>query len=156
MVDRREDALLAQVRKQLGHVVAEPLDLGVLRLGDAQYTEMHAHRIVREDAGDLGANDDVRTVGDRERAIDPVMVRDRDEVHPPRLRAAIDSFGGVVGLLQEPIERTDRRAARVDGMNVRVQLHTASCRLWGALERAALCWAQSASDEDQRQNRRVA
>ena len=77
--------LLPQVRQQLAHVVAQPLDLAMLRGVDARDAEVHAHAVVREHAGHFAADDDVGPIGEAERAADLVVVGDRDEIHAARL-----------------------------------------------------------------------
>jgi hypothetical protein len=45
VIERREDALLFEVRQSLADVGSQTLNLVVLPLGDSEHTEMHAHAV---------------------------------------------------------------------------------------------------------------
>ena len=98
--------------QQFADVATEALHVAVLHLVEPQHAEVDADAVVREHAGDLAADDHVGPVGDRERAGDAVVVRDRDEVHAARLGAPVDPFGRVVRLAQQAA-----RQRIVDGPN---------------------------------------
>ena len=83
---------LLQVRQQLPHVVPKALHLPVLLEGQSQHTEMHANAVVGKAAGDFAADDHVRPIGDRQRAVDTVVVGDGHEIHASRLGPPVHAF----------------------------------------------------------------
>ena len=132
VVERGEDALLPEIRQQLADVVPQPLDLAMLRSLMPSTPRWTRTSSSGNDAGDFAADDDVGTIGDGQRAVDRVVIGDRDEIHPARLGAPIDALGRVVRLVHDQRERIDRRAARVHRVHVGVELHAGSSeRPWG-------------------------
>jgi hypothetical protein len=88
VVQRGEDALLLEIRKELAYVVSQPLNLGMLRLADPEHTEVHTDVVVRKHASHFAADDHVRTIGNRQGPIDAIMIGDRDQIPKrPRIQA---------------------------------------------------------------------
>jgi hypothetical protein len=93
MIEREKDPRFAQPRRHVEHVPPEPLHIGVQPLGHPVDPQVHFEVAVRQPARHLLADDDVRGVRSPieqfERAVDRVMVGDRDQIHSTRFRQPI-------------------------------------------------------------------
>ena len=127
VVDAREQALLSQVRQQLGDVFSEPLDLAVLRLVEAEHAEVQPDAVFRKARRHLASGNHVGAVGNARDARDDVVIGDRDQVHPARLGEAIHPLHRVVRFAHHARERPDRRVSGMRRVNVGIQLHATSC-----------------------------
>jgi hypothetical protein len=78
-------------------------------------------QVLGEPAGQLFADEHVVARGDALRALDRVVVGDRDEVHPAALGLGVNFVGGAVALGQE-IALSTTSAARFGGFAVAVQV----------------------------------
>jgi hypothetical protein len=101
----------------------------VLDFVQPEHAEMHADAVFGKHARDLAADEHVGPVGQHQRAANLVMVGDGDEVHAPRLGAAVHALGRVVRLAEQAAEMTDRRTAGIRRVDVRVDFHGSSCRV---------------------------
>jgi hypothetical protein len=104
-------ARAAAYRHQDGDIVAPPINLGELVARDVEDAEMDVDGVPREVSRDLAPDDDVRQMGQPPRALDGVVIGDRDEIHAARLGQAVDALRGVVRLADEVRQRPDVRHA---------------------------------------------
>jgi hypothetical protein len=74
-------ARAAAYRHQDGDIVAPPINLGELVARDVEDAEMDVDGVPREVSRDLAPDDDVRQMGQPPRALDGVVIGDRDEIH---------------------------------------------------------------------------
>jgi hypothetical protein len=105
---------VADARLEVAGAVLERL---VVRGRDPVAEDVDRLALAAEPHGELLGDEDVRTVGDLEAAVDGVVIGDRHEVHPPALGELVDLLGGSRALRQAegPLdpELGDRRGARV-------------------------------------------
>ena len=126
VVDHGEDLLLAQVRQERRDVVTAPVDFGELLGRDVEHAQVDVDLVPGKVRGHLAADHDVREVGQPHRPLDRIVVRDRHEVHPARLRQTVDPLRRVVRLPDDVRQRPDVRHARVVRVDVGVELHVSS------------------------------
>jgi hypothetical protein len=118
---RVDDRLVVEVIAQGVDVVAQTLDLGVLRLGHSGDQAVDHAAVLGERHRHLRGQEDPRQVGDLEGTGDGVVVADGDEVHAPRAAGAVE-----LERLGEALRRRDSakeplvRTVGVFGVNVQV------------------------------------
>ena len=88
MVDGRGDPLLGEVREERLGIAPARLQLRVLRLGDPEgvHVELAAAFQVH---GELHGKEALREVREPHRALDRVVVGERDEVHSAKARPLV-------------------------------------------------------------------
>lgn len=121
--DEVGDPLLVQVGGQLVDVFPDPHQVPEDALGDVEDDHVDLAVVLREVAGQLGAQEGPRQVGDLQGAADGVVVGDGDVVHPEFLGAVVDEAGGGVALRAvELAQRPVGRLVGVGGVDVQVGL----------------------------------
>ena len=112
-VDRVGDAVGDPPRLDVGgnvvDVARERLQLGVLLAVDAVDEQVELAVVLGEPAGEFFADEHVRPIGDRQHALDRVVIGDRDEVHAAQARLLGDVLGPGIAL------RTADRVERLFG-----------------------------------------
>ena len=97
VIQREEDAGLAQRRRHLEDVAPQRLDARVQRLGHAVDAEVHLDRRVGEPAGHFFGHEEVVGAGmavqELEAPVDAVVIGDGDEIHAARFGDAVDVLG---------------------------------------------------------------
>jgi hypothetical protein len=91
--DRVEDVLVQQVLPEAVEVVPQPLDLGVLLLGDPEHQAVDGAAVFGKPGGHLRGEEHPRQVGDLQGSGHRVVVADGDEIHPACPAGAVDGFG---------------------------------------------------------------
>jgi hypothetical protein len=87
---RASDLPVEEVLGDGAHVVRQLVQPGVVVGRDAVAEDVDLLGLAREAGGQLLGDEDVRPVGDLERARDRVVIRDRHEVHAPALGQLVD------------------------------------------------------------------
>jgi hypothetical protein len=122
--ERARDLVVVQVLGDLLDVVGVGLQPLVVVGGDAVAEDVHRLRLALEPGGELLGDEDVRAVGDLQRAGDRVVIGDRHEVHPPALGQLVDLLGAR-GALGQPERALDPELRELRGGRVAVQVHPA-------------------------------
>ena len=134
--ERAGDLAFVQVRRDDLDVVAVRLQPLVVVGRDAEAQHVHLLRLAAERDGELLGHEHAGAVGDRQRAVDRVVVGDRDEVHAAPLGERVDLFRrrGALGqpergLDPEPGDRgRGRVAVQVDPAGRAVRIRHRTCR----------------------------
>ena len=115
--ERARDLPLAEVLRDHLDVVRVGLQPVVVVGRDAEAEDVHGLRLAGEARGQLLGDERVGTVGDRQRAVDRVVVGDRHEVHAAALGEGVDLLGrrGALGQAERAgdAELGDRGGGRV-------------------------------------------
>ena len=82
MRDGVREILRGQILLQVENILPDRLHLAVLGLSDSPDEQMHFAAIVGKPRADLLRDENPGPVGDFEAAFDPVVIRERDEIHP--------------------------------------------------------------------------
>ena len=90
--ERVHEAALAEEGDELVDRAAVGLKVGVVLLGQVPHEDVQRRRVLGEAGRDLDREEGVLEVRDPQRALDRVVVGDRDEVHPPSPRHAVDAL----------------------------------------------------------------
>ncbi len=99
---RVDDVLAEHVVAKVVNVLADFLDRAELFLADPADQAVDFAAILGKVGRDLGRQEGAGQMGDLQRAVDAVVVRNRDELHPPLPRPAVD-----FQRLDEAFGRTD-------------------------------------------------
>jgi hypothetical protein len=115
------EAALAQERDELHHGSTTRLEFAMVLLGEVPDEDVERNPLALELRGHLDREERVGKVRDPQRALQRVVIRNRDEIHPAALAHAVDALGFGVGLAEPcPAERV---VAAVGGVaRVRVQV----------------------------------
>ncbi len=132
MIEREEGPLRSQIRGRVEDVAAQRLDLAVDPLVDAVRAEVDPEIDIGKAALDFLADEEIVGIGmpveEVEAAADAVVIRDRHEIHAPRLRRRIDLLGPRVA-----IERAQKPEMPGEAGMARVQVQI------GAQESGLVC-----------------
>ena len=119
--ERAGDLALVQVGGDDLDVAGVRLEPVVVVRRDAEAEHVDALRLAAEGGGQLLRDEHVRPVGDRQDAVDRVVVRDRHEVHPAPLGERVDLLGRR-GALRQPERALDGEAGDRGRRRVAVQI----------------------------------
>ena len=108
------DLLLAEIVNQFVDILPERHDFPELSFSDVEHHHMHLATILREVSGDLGTEEGKRQMGYFPGAVDGVVVRDGDKIHPPGPGNVIESLGR--GIALRAVELAQRPVGRLVGM----------------------------------------
>src|SRR6266850_2695912 len=126
MIQCREYSLRFQVGHKLVNVAPKPLNLPVLLFVDVQNSDVDGHLVLGKDGGYFFSDDQVWTIGERERAINRVVIRDCNQIHSAGLGPAVNEFRRVVGFVQNVVDGINRGLAGKQSMDMCIKLHAAS------------------------------
>jgi hypothetical protein len=88
-----EDAAFVQVLGAGLHVAGALLQDRVIVRVDPEAEHVHLAWLARKACCELHRDEEVGAIGEPQRAVDGVVVGDRDEVHPPTLGQLVDRLG---------------------------------------------------------------
>src|SRR5690242_7021701 len=83
MRNRVRDVRAGEISLERENVIANDLNVLVLLFGDAPNQNVNFARVLRKISRNLLTNECVGQIANLETAIDRVVVRDRDKIHPP-------------------------------------------------------------------------
>ncbi len=116
--ERARDLVLVEVRSAPLDVARALLQPRVVVGRDAEAEDVDRLRLAAEPRGELLRHEGVGPVGERERAVDRVVVGERDEVHAPALGQRVGLLGRrrALGQPERPLDAEPRalRGRRVD------------------------------------------
>src|SRR5262249_17078396 len=100
---------------------AQRLQLAMISFRQPPGEEMQENAVLGKSRRDLLGQKDAWPVGNPQHAVERVVVRDRDEGHPPATASLIDSFDGRERLAEtRPTQRIIAAIPRVARMHVQV------------------------------------
>ncbi len=123
MGDRVGDVLLAHIALEVIDIVAKLLDLAKLFFADAAHQAMDLAAVFREVGGDFRREERAGQVGDFQRAVNTVVIRDGHELHAALPRRPIDGVRLDKALRgSDPSQNPFARAVRVLTVDVQIDL----------------------------------
>lgn len=121
MRDRMRDFSALQIPLQRKNIISNDNDIVVLLFGNTPDQDVNLAGVLREISGDLLADKRVRQIADLETAVDRVVVRDGDEIHPAFHQLSMELARVGIGIRKiKSAEKPLFRARAEAGVNVKV------------------------------------